>query len=340
MGAGSLLLGYGDAEVEAAIQTQLKSGTLFSMPHTLEVDLAQRLTVQIPCAERVAFGKNGSDVCGAAVRIARTVTGREGILQFGYHGFHDWCAALNPAAEGVPESLRSLVYPIPYNDLDGLNAILAENGERIAGIIMEPLRSAMPEPGFLAGVKRAAKEHGVVLIFDEMVTGFRLGPGGAQELFGVTPDLACIGKALSNGLSLSALVGSAELMQHTPRIAYGMTGRGESLAMAAATAALAVHQSASVAQHVEGIGQALRAGFAAACQQQGVDAHLVGHPAMQGFVLPEGWEAPFYSACRQRGVFTNGYLLPSLAHDEESVRSSCEVFAESLAACSQADLGD
>lgn len=340
MAWGSVALGYRHPEVEAAIRSQLESGTLFSVPHVLEVEVAERLCELIPCAEKVAFGKNGSDVCTAAVRLARTVTGREGILQFGYHGFHDWCAALNPDAKGVPASLRELVHPIPYNDLDGLKAMLAAHGDRIAGLILEPMRAEEPAPGFLAGLVDAAHHHGALVIFDEMVTGFRLGTGGGQELFGVTPDLACFGKALTNGMPLAALVGRADLMGALPRTAYGMTARGETLALAAARANLAVHARGDVAKHLERIGRNVRDAFSRSCKRHGVDAALTGHPAAQGFVLPGGWEQPFLEHCRAQGIFTNGHLLPSIAHGDDVVERSCRVFDEALAACARPDSGD
>jgi glutamate-1-semialdehyde 2,1-aminomutase len=333
MGFGSLLLGYRHPEVDAAVREQLTAGMLFSVPHALEVEVAEQLVAMIPGAERVAFGKNGSDVCAAAVRVARAVTGRQSVLQFGYHGFHDWCAALNPAVEGVPEPLRPMVYPLPYNDLDGLQAILHEHGADIAAVIMEPFRAELPAPGFLAGVRKLTRDHGALLIFDEMVTGFRIAKGGAQERFGVRADLACFGKALSNGLPLAALVGAAGPMAALARVGYGMTARGETLALAAARAALVVYAREPVAAGVAEVGLALREGFAASCARLGVAAWLYGDPAMQGIALPPGWDDIFLRACRADGVFTNGHLLPGQAHGDAEVAATCRVFEAALETC-------
>lgn len=333
MGRGALLLGYRHPEVDAAVRAQLDVGTVFSVPHALEVEVADRLGDLVPCAERVAFGKNGSDVCTAAVRVARAVTGRPGVLHFGYHGFHDWIAAVNPTIEGLPPGLRELIHSLRYDDVNELRAILTEHGERIAAVILEPTRTALPSPGYLEGVRALTREHGCLLIFDEMVTGFRLARGGAQELFGVTPDLACLGKALTNGLPLSALVGRCDLIDVLDRVGYGMTARGETLALAAARASLEVYGREPVAETVRRVGEAVRKGFAAGCARAGIEATLVGHPSMLTFELPDGWLAPFVSACRSRGVLTNGHLLPSTAHGDAEVDASCRVFEAAIAEC-------
>ncbi|MBI5852372.1 MAG: aminotransferase class III-fold pyridoxal phosphate-dependent enzyme [Planctomycetes bacterium] len=326
MGFGSALLGYRHPEVEDAIEEQLGRGALMSLPHRLEVEVAERLVAMIPCATKVAFGKNGSDVTTAAVRVARAVTGRDGVLTCGYHGFHDWFAASNATAQGIPAPLRSLVHPVPYDDLPTLRAVLAEHGSRIAALVMEPTRTALPSPGYLAGVRALTREYGVVLVFDEMVTGFRLARGGAQQHFGVTPDLACVGKALSNGLPLAALVGPAEWIDVVPRVAYGMTARGEPLAFAAARATLAVHARIDVADHVRRIGEALRDGFTALAVRHGVDARLGGPAAILTLVAPEPFRERFLAGCRARLVLTNGHLLPSLAHGEAELEATLAVF--------------
>ena len=333
MGFGSLLLGYRHAGVEAAIAQQLAGGTVFSFPHRLEIEVAEQLCALIPCAEKVAFGKNGSDVCAAAVRVARAVTGREAVLQYGYHGFHDWSVATNRNAEGVPPVLRSLVHPLVYGDVEGLRGIFAEHGARIAAVIMEPMRETLPPPGYLEAVRALTAAQGSLLVFDELVTGFRVARGGAQSRFGVTPDLACFGKAMSNGMPLSALVGRADLIDMLPRVAYGMTMRGETLALAAARAALDVYAHEDVAGRVTAIGGALRERFTALCAQRGIDASLVGHPSMQTLVLPAGWREPFLTRCRELGVFSYGHLLPSVAHGEAELTATLAAFELALDDC-------
>ena len=337
MGFGAVLLGHGHPTVTAAIRAQLDSGTLFSVAHELEVQVAERLVATIPCAEKVAFGKNGSDACTAAVRIARAATGREGILQHGYHGFHDWCAVLKPGVRGLPKALAPLIYPLPFNNLPAIEAILRENGPQIAAVILEPMRDVAPDPGFLAGLQDLVEAAGALLIFDEMVTGFRRGAGGLQAEYGVTPDLACFGKALAQGLPLSVVVGKSHLIDLLSEVQYGMTARGESLALAAAMAVLDVLATEDVPGHVARIGEALGQGFLAVCARHGVEGERVGHPAMQGLRLPDALQEPFLAGCRARGVFTNGHFLPSLAHDHTIVAETLAVFDQVLAELDKPD---
>ena len=237
-GGGPVILGYRYPAVEEAIRAQLEAGPTLSLPHPVQLDVAAMLIEMVPCAEMVAFGKNGSDAVTAAVRLARAATGRELILQYGVHGFHDWSVCARPGVEGVPKVLRALIHPFPYNDLGALEALLERFPDEVAAILMEPVTGPLPEPGYLESVRDIAHRHGALLIFDEMVTGFRLANGGAQELYGVEPDLACFGKALSNGMPLSAVVGPRRYMERLHKVAFGMTFRGETLSLAAARAVL------------------------------------------------------------------------------------------------------
>src|SRR5262245_50401905 len=184
-----------------------------------------------------------------------------------------------PGCEGLPASLRATVRPFPYNDLPALRALFEAEGTRIACVVMEPTNVELPAPGYLAGVRDLTREHGALLVFDEIITGFRLARGGAQEAFGVLPDLACFGKALGNGMPLSALVGRAEVLRTIARVGYGMTYRGETLSLAAARAVLDVFEREPVAAHLERVGRALIAGFSEACARTGVEAALRGPPA-------------------------------------------------------------
>ncbi len=337
MAWGSCLLGYGHPRVTAAVVDQAARGALCSLPHMLEVEVAEALRDMLPHAEQVAFGKNGSDVCAAAVRLARAVTGKEGVLHFGYHGFHDWSVAGNGNAEGVPAALQKLLFGIAYNDLDGLASILDAHAHRVAALILEPMRDVTPLPGYLEGVRALTRRYDVVLIFDEMVTGFRLHRGGAALRFGVEPDLACYGKALSNGHALAALVGRAALMKALPRVAYGMTARGETIALAAAKAALEVHATVDVCGHIARIGAALAERFADVARSVGVQAALRGDPAMLTFDFggDEASRAVFVETCNAHGLLTHGHVLPSLAHDEAAIEASVPAFEAGLRAVRQ-----
>jgi len=337
MGWGPVILGYRHPEVEAAIAAQLKAGPLLSLLHPLEIEVAEEIRRMVPCAGRVAFGKNGSDVLGAAVRVARAATGREGVLVHGYHGFHDWYMASHPECDGIPESLRWLVRSFPYNDLPALRRIFDEFGGHLAAVVMEPTNVTLPAPGFLEGVRALTREAGVLLVFDEIITSFRLARGGAQEAFGVVPDLACVGKGLANGMPLSALVGRRDLMEVLPRVGYGLTYRGETLSLAAARACLAVHAREPVAEHLARIGEAVRTRFRDDAARLGVACGLFGPPARMSFAFSPaggitgmGLQTLFVQECVKRGVLTNGNLLPSYAHDDEAVERSASAFSSAL----------
>jgi glutamate-1-semialdehyde 2,1-aminomutase len=337
IGWGPVILGYRHPAVEQAIRDQLAEGPLLSLLHPLEVEVAERLCDAVPCAERVAFGKNGSDVLAAAVRVARAFTGREIVLHHGYHGFHDWYLAAHPACEGIPEALRPLIHEFGYNDLEGLARLFDRFGDRIAAVVMEPTNIVLPAPGFLESVRQRTRENGSLLVFDEIITGFRLARGGAQEAFGVVPDLACVGKALANGMPLSALVGRSEIMQTVHRIGYGMTFRGETLSLAAARACLEIFEREPVAERLAATGAELRARYHEARDRVGVDTALIGPDARQTFafggsrrITPLGCQTLFVQESLKRGVLTNGNLLPCLAHDEAAIEQSALAFHESL----------
>ncbi len=236
LGLLPVLLGYCDADVDSAIRTQLDKGISFSLATELEAELAERLVEMIPCAEMARFGKNGSDATSAAVRLARAHTGREHILLSGYHGWHDWYIGTTSRHHGVPHAVRDLSHVVGYGELEALADKLGELRGQVAAVIMEPMAAVEPAPGYLEEVKALAHRHGVLLIFDEIITGFRFAPGGAQELFGVTPDLAAFGKGMGNGMPISAVVGRAEIMRGFEEVFFSGTMGGEALSLAAAIA--------------------------------------------------------------------------------------------------------
>jgi glutamate-1-semialdehyde 2,1-aminomutase len=334
---GPVLLGYRHPAVENAIREQLAAGPTMSLMHPVEVEVARLLTEMVPCAEMVAFGKNGSDVTTAAVRLARAATGREVILQCGFHGFHDWYTCLYENVAGTPDVLRPLVEPFPYGDLNALESLLDAHAGQVAAVMMEPFTLAMPQPGYLEGVRELAHAHGALLVFDEMVTAFRVANGGAQELLGVPPDLACLGKAMANGMPLSAVVGRADVMRHLPHVAYGMTFRGETLSLAAARATLTVLREEPVVEHVAQVGAQLRTAFGEMCAERGIEGGLHGPDARQTVVFADQagvrgdrLATLFLQECALNGVLTTGTFLPSYAHDDEAVERTLEAIGRSL----------
>ena len=341
---GPVLLGYRHPAVEAAIKEQLEAGPLLPLMHRVELEVAAMLVNMIPCAEMVAFGKNGSDVTTAAIRLARASTGRELVLQWGFHGFHDWytCQYRTKYAKGIPTVLRAFIHSFEYNDLESLEWLFQRYPDEVAAVIMEPVNDVLPEPGYLESVRDLTHRNGALLIFDEVVTGFRMANGGAQEHFGVVPDLACFGKAVANGMPLAAIVGRRQYMKHLPDVAWGMTYRGETLSLAAARAVLQTLEQEPVIEHLAATGSRVRDGFQRACEERGIRAELAGPPARMGFVFhPNGGIAPeeqhtyFLRQCASNGVLTNGMILPSYAHDAEAIERTLEAFSRSLDSLSE-----
>lgn len=255
-----VVLGYQDPDVDAAIRRQLSAGISFSLATELETQLAERLVELIPCAEAVRFGKNGTDATSAAIRLARAFTGRDHIVACGYHGWQDWYIGATARHKGVPDATRALTHMAPYNDLDATEALLQTHQGQVAAIILEPMNVVDPKPGYLQGLKDLAHRHGAVLVFDEVITGFRYALGGAQSLFGVTPDLAAFGKAMGNGMPISAVVGRADIMAEMNEVFISGTFGGEALSLAAAIAVIDKMRSEPVIEGLWRKGEALAGG--------------------------------------------------------------------------------
>ena len=261
MGLGPVTLGHGHPAVVEAVAAAVAEGTGFSLVHPRELELAERIVAAVPCAEQVRFGKNGSDATSACIRAARAKTGREVIARCGYHGWQDWAIdrSYGIRSRGVPDPVLDLTVPFPYNDLPALEAVLRDHD--VAGIIMEPISLVPPEPGYLEGVRALADEYGCVLIFDEVVTGFRYARGGAQEYFGVTPDLCSMGKGVANGMPLSIVTGRREFMEPFEEIFFSFTFGGETASLAAAIATLDVMEREDYWAHAWRMGARLQDSF-------------------------------------------------------------------------------
>jgi glutamate-1-semialdehyde aminotransferase len=344
LGLASITLGYAYPAITEAVARQLERGSIFSLPHPLEVEVAERLTRLIPCAQMARFLKTGSEANAAAVRVARAATGREVVIFCGYHGWMDWYAITTPRDKGIPKDFSRLVAPFTYNDLASLEAALDEHHGRVAAVIMEPVLLEPPAPGFLAGVKAAAHRHGALLIFDEIVTGFRWAAGGAQEYFGVVPDLAVFGKGMANGLPLAAVVGPAELMREFDDIFVSSTFGGDALALAACLATLDEYRAQPVIAHLWQMGRRFQEGFAAAAARRGAPALAIGYPVHPKIVF--GHEAPetqrllmslFLQETARRGVIFHfaGFNI-SFSHGEVDVDQTLEACENALGIVAQA----
>ena len=234
----SVTLGYADADVNDAVIEQLENGTIFSLSHQLEAEVAELIVDIVPSAEMVRFGKNGSDATAGAIRIARAHTGRDHILACGYHGWQDWYIGATSRDKGVPAATKKLTHLFPYNDIDALESLFKKLKGQVAAIILEPMNVEQPKKNYLETVREIANRESAVLIFDEMVTGFRFAKGGAQELFGVVPDLTTLGKGMANGFPLSAVCGRRDLMLELEEAFFSFTMGGETASLAAARATI------------------------------------------------------------------------------------------------------
>lgn len=303
MGCGPVILGHCYPAVNEAVVAQAGRGNCFTVNDPLEVALAELLVEVVPCAEMVRFFKTGGETNAAAIRIARGVTGREVVAFCGYHGWHDWYLAANLAdaqalnshllpgldTRGVPPALKGTAVPFEYNNLESLRAVLEARRGEVACVIMEACRAKQPAPGFLAGVRDLAHEHGALLIFDEIVTGFRMALGGAQEYFGVEPDLATFAKALSNGYPLGVVCGRREVMREAASMFISSTYFSDSIGLAAGLATVTELRDKPVLKHIWAMGQRLQEGLSSLAAQHGLAFHCEGYPPVMhlGFAEPD-----------------------------------------------------
>ena len=252
---GANILGNSYPKVNEAIGEQLGRGTLFSLSTPLQIELAKLICSMVPCAKRVRLLKNGSDATTAAVRIARAFTGKQKIVSCHFHGWHDWYYVITSMNRGIPQDLKKDIIEFKYNDIESLKKVFDENKEEIAAVIMEPVNLELPEDGFLNAVKKLTHENGALLIFDEVVTGFRFSNGGAQEYFGVFPDMCCLAKALGNGMPISAIAGKKDIFDKTQDVVTSMTYGEETLSLSAAIATLKELKDKDVVSHVWKLGE-------------------------------------------------------------------------------------
>ncbi len=255
-----IVLGYRDPDVDQAIREQLDSGISFSLSSKLEYELAENLHQLIPCAEMVKFGKSGTDVTTAAVRAARAYTKRNLVVTTGYHGWADWSMSATPKDAGIPTAVGNYTRARTYGDTEEFERIFRDHGNDLAAIIVEPEGN----PEFLRWLRLMCDKYGIVLIFDEVITGFRWAMGGAQKFYNVTPDMATFGKAMANGMPLSAVVGKAPIMKKfapPDNIFYSGTMFGETLSLAASLATIKKMQRLNVIQHLWKVGAEIDLGM-------------------------------------------------------------------------------
>jgi glutamate-1-semialdehyde 2,1-aminomutase len=350
-GIGAIILGYCDPVVDEAVREQISRGTMYSINHEIEIELAEELVRTIPCAEMVRYAKCGGEACAIAIRIARGVTGRDLVLFCGYHGWHDWYLAANLSADaslnshlfpgiepiGVPQALAGTALPFAYGDLASLGQLLDDHRGQVAAVIMEPLRSALPPEGYLAGIKTLCREHGVVLIFDEVTSGFRLSPGGAQQYFGVTPDMAVFAKSISNGYPMAAVVGTREVMEPSARMFISSTYWSDTLGLRAALTTLREIRRREVPTYLQRVGAELQQRLNDVAGESGLNVRCGGlkvHPTLQ-FDVDDAALGPklvtlYIQEMAKRGChgYASFYLnaAQGAAEIDETINAAREVF--------------
>jgi len=339
MALGPIILGHNYPSVTEAVKEILEKGTTFTLPHRLEGELAEILCEIIPCAEMVRFGKNGSDATSGAVRVARAYTGRDKIACCGYHGWQDWYIATTTRNKGIPEEVKKLTLTFEYNKIETLEKIFEENKNQIACVIMEPVGVVEPKDNFLQKVKELTHKNGAILIFDEVVTGFRFSLGGAQEYFNVIPDLACFGKAMANGYPISAIVGRKEIMKLFEEVFFSFTFGGEIVSIAAAIATIEELKNKSVVQYIWEQGRKLKDGYNVLVKELGLEKYTqcIGYPprTVITFKDEDGNEdlllkSLFQQECIKRGILFTGAHNICFSHTNKDIDYTLRVYCTVL----------
>lgn len=355
MGLRAVTLGHAEPRVVQAAVSAMELGANFTRPAEIEVLAAREFLETIPTAEMVKFTKDGSTAVTAAIKLARAATGRESVAICADHPFFsydDWFIGTTAMDGGIPSSATDAVMRFPYGDLAAVQTLFAEKGNQLAAILLEPVRLGHPPAGYLAGLRRLCDEYGIVLIFDEMITGFRIDLHGAQGKYQVTPDLSTFGKALANGFALSALAGKRKLMElggldhHARRVFLLSTTHGaETHALAAARETMRIYRDEPVIEHLQHIGSMLREGCNAQAQELGLLDHVKVMGDWGALVFstldPQKRPSQAYRTLFLQELIRNGVLAPSLfvsyAHREKDIeqtiaawRCSLEVYAQAL----------
>jgi len=355
MGLRSVTLGHAYPPVVDAVRQALALGTNFTRPAAIELECAEALLGIVRGADMVKFTKDGSSATTAAVRLARAFTGRELVgvcAEHPFFSYDDWFICTTTSDAGIPGAVRQQVAPFHYNDLDSVHALFESNPGRIAALILEPARVEEPATGFLEGLRELCTAHGCVLIFDEMITGFRWHLAGGEGLYGVVPDLSTWGKALANGFALSALCGRREIMEQGARdredqrvFLLSTTHGAEVPALAAAIRTMEIYRAEPVIEHLHRQGRRLAAGIEHVARARGLEAHLqiVGHPSSLLYAVngPDAKPSQEFRSLFLQEIIRRGVLAPSLvvsySHTDadidrtiEAVDGALEILARAL----------
>ena len=337
---GPITIGYNIEEVNNAIKEQLEKGISFSLQAEVEVELAEKIIDIIPCAEMVRFVKNGGDATTSAIRLARAFTERDLVALSGYHGMHDWSIGSTENNKGIPKDVSNLTKTFEYNNIESLKELFEEYPNQIAAVILEPIQANGPKDDFLQKVKDLTHENGAILIFDEVVSGFRYALGGASELYDVVPDMAAFGKGMGNGLPISAVAGKKEIMKQIEEgIFVSTTFGGEALSMAGSIAALKILEKPGSYEHIWKLGTMLKEGLELLIKNYELeDVILVsGLPPHCGVEFEDvgsldylDINSIFSQAMIHNGIITVGINNINLSHTEEEIEAYLTAAEEAM----------
>jgi len=349
---GPIVLGHDYPPVSEAAHERIDEGAALSMPHPLQVEVAERVVETVPCAEMVRFAKNGHDATDLATKVMRAATGGDVVATQGYHGWTDQWMFDTALDRGIPD-VDYRVRGFEYDDLASLEAVFDAHGDDVAGVITTPVNRDPPEGPFLERMRELCDAHGALLAYDEILTGFRLAPGGAQEYFGVVPDLACFAKAMANGYPISAVAGRRDVMEVIERedFFYSMTYAGETVSLAAARATIDVLNDEPVHDRLFDVGRRLRDGYGEIAAAHGLEDLTRAHGLAPMFAIEfddhprtgtdaRYVESLFAQACLDRGVLFAGNHLPNYGHTDADVRRTLAVYDAAMAELADALAAD
>ena len=348
MGGRAVTLGHAFEPVVAAARDMLTRGASFTRPHEIEVECAERILGIVPRADMVKFTKDGSTATTAALRLARAHTGRDLValcIDHPFFSYDDWFISTTDMDAGIPRAVADLTRTFRYNDLERCKALFEECGDRLAAVILEPVRDVLPDNDFLHELQLLCRSHGTVFILDETITGFRYRLAGGQELYGITPDLSIFGKGLGNGFALSALCGRRELMElgglypDKPRVFLLSTTHGaETHALAAGMAVMEVYRSQPVIEHLWNIGERLRDVCEPVIDAHGLRNHVQIHGLAPNLVFvtrdrdgkpSQGLRSLFLQEMIRNGVLGPSFVV-SYAHTEADIAATAEALDRAL----------
>lgn len=331
---GPIILGYNYPNVNKEIKKQIKNGFSFSIPHILELELSKKIQEIIPNTDMVRFSKTGSDACTAAIRCARAFTKRNHIAYCGTGGvWHDWFTAITSRNEGIPKFNKKLIHKFNFNDIDSLKKIVEKHKDDLASIFIEPITLEYPKKNFLKQVKNIAKEVGAVLIFDEVVTGFRYALGGAQEYLNISADITTFGKGIANGMPLGAITGKEEIMQKFSDIFYSTTYGGETLSLAACSAVIDEIKEKPVLQHITKLSKNLYSEFNKISKEIDINIKMEGTDVRSIINFYDSknnlsllLKSLFYQETIKNGIlFGPGAVLLSYSHTQKDVQRTLAI---------------